>query len=194
MWFHHFSLPLPPSQPSIYYSLLSLKPMASFVISCSYMHMFLHVYICVCTYNLKHSLLGLYSVTCVHVSRANHFVLDNQLLCSSLRRLFLLLFYSFDACSSLCSVDVSWASAYSLFHLHVCCLRWITDTGKWGWGCARKDRKEVAEGSLWHDEDPMQIIRSFFFKHKRVKIEGKILGFSVSRNQHCFLMNRVNEK
>ena len=46
--------------------------------------MYFHYYcrdLCTCT--CKHSLLSLYNATCMYVFRAHHWVLDNQLVCSS---------------------------------------------------------------------------------------------------------------
>lgn len=59
------------------------------------MYVFRNIYIhtCVCVYILKYNLLSLYNVTCVHVFRADHLVLVNQLVCSPLEKTVLLLLF-----------------------------------------------------------------------------------------------------
>lgn len=53
-------------------------------------------------------MLSPYNVTYMYVFRANSLVLDDQLVCPSLEKLFLLLWVSLGACGPLCRAEAPW--------------------------------------------------------------------------------------
>jgi hypothetical protein len=95
-----FSLFLPLNHPI--YPFPSFRFVNSCFIACYWTHVCIYMYV----YIPNHNLMSPYNVSSVYVFRADHLVLDNQLVCFSLGRATSShsCFYSF-ACSSLNSVE-----------------------------------------------------------------------------------------
>jgi hypothetical protein len=81
-----FSFPFPPYTP--FWILPWLFSNYLFFIHYYYICVYIYIYIYIYTYTQiyisKYNLLSVYNITCMYVFRANHLVLDNQLMCSFL--------------------------------------------------------------------------------------------------------------
>lgn len=109
---HYFPLPFPPLKPSHRTLLVLFRIHGLVFINSCYMYVYIYVPKC--------NLLSLYNVSSsVHVCRANHLVLDNQLVFSSLETISPTL-CSLVACSSLYRSEAMWSFPCPLWHVCSC--------------------------------------------------------------------------